>query len=108
MHINLIHYIQPAVATIGFEETSYSVTEADPQGTVMICVVLSSGIIAPGYSIDYTLDLNVGSVTQGKNTFKYLRPSPIRELNFTTDSLIKSCRVESCNTSYMCVYAVDI
>lgn len=70
-----MHCITPADATIGFEESSYTVNEAFPQGTTMICVVLTSGVIAPGYSINYTLELNIDSTTQGINTLTYLCPS---------------------------------
>jgi len=47
--------------------------------------------IAPGYSLNYTLDLNPGSVTQGKNTPMHLCHTYvfvlIREFSLTSDYL---------------------
>lgn len=79
-----MHYVSSVVATIGFEETSYTVTEADPEGTTLICVQLMMGDIAPGYSFNYTLELNDGDTTQGITRSSYLCPCPVPLLLLTT------------------------
>ena len=54
------------VAVIGFNQSTYSVHEQSGQdSSVDVCVQLISGTIAPGVSIDYTLEYDATGTTQG-------------------------------------------
>ena len=62
----------PPVAVIGFVQTAYTVNEVqDIDSEMDVCVHLLSGTIAPGVSIDYSLEYIDGDADQGKLGCKY-------------------------------------
>ena len=61
----------PPVAVIGFVKTAYTVNEVQDMDSEMdVCVHLLSGTIAPGVSVDYSLDYIDDDADQGMLRWK--------------------------------------
>ena len=57
----------PPVAVIGFVETIYTVSEMqDMDSEIDVCVHLLNGTIAPGVSVDYSLEYIDTGAEQGR------------------------------------------
>lgn len=68
-----IHEYFPPVAVIGFVQTTYTVNEVeDMDSEVEVCVHLLSGTIAPGVSVDYSLQYIETDAKQGRSRCKVM------------------------------------